>query len=232
MSKRKKPRADDPTAGFRKHAVWLFPGVFLIHSMFAYGAYRPLVRVSLIAALASTAVGLASRWVRRATTLQALAIFLIAFLMLYTMGIVVPIAYLVVADQREMIGWVACSSIIAMLGMLAWRVRASLRTEWSAPLEHSPGVVLYTHDHTLVRHPVDSQGHFLLATGTIMLVTLVVLLLLARGTSWYLFVALVVAPAFVATLGCDLVARMIAFLWVTRRWETAHGVKLRVPPLR
>jgi len=44
MRKRKHARADDPTISFRKQAVWLFPGVFLIHSLFVYAAHRPLVR--------------------------------------------------------------------------------------------------------------------------------------------------------------------------------------------
>jgi len=43
---------------------------------------------------------------------------------------------------------------------------------------------------------------------------------------------MVVAPMFVAVLGSDIVARMLAFLLVTRRWELEHGVKLKVPPLR
>jgi hypothetical protein len=232
MRKSRNPRADDPTMVFRKQAVWLFPGVFLVHSLFVYGAYRPLLRASLIAALASTAVGLATRWVRSVTTVQALAMFLIGFFMLHTMGILVPLSFVAVVDRRELIGWVAGSSSFALLAMLVWRTHASLRREWSVPLEQSPGVVLYTHDHTLVRVAVENQSRFLPVTGIVMLVTLVVLLLVARGTSWYLFVAMVVAPTFVAVVGCDLVARMIAFLWVIRRWEIEHGVKLRVPPLR
>jgi len=182
----KKPARGRPDDHLRKQAVWLFPGVFLIHSLFIYGAYRPFVRASLIAALASTAVGFASRWIRNLRAIQALAMFLLAFLMLYTMGIVVPISFLVVVQRRELIGSVTGSSSAAIIALVAWRTHASLRREWSLPLEQSPGVVLYPHDNTVVRVAVDSSSRFLPVTAIVMMVTLISLLVVARGNSWHL----------------------------------------------
>lgn len=232
MIKQQDPRSTDPTITFRKQAVWLFPSAFLIHSLFVYGAYRPLVRPSLFAALVSTAIGLGIRWVRNLRAVQALAMFLIAFLMLYTMGVVAPTALLVVVDQRDAIGLVSSLSIFAIVVLVAGRTWASLRREWSLPLEESPNVVLYPHDNTLVRVAVNNPSRFLPVAAATMLVVLIVLLLATRGTSWYSFVALGIAPAFLAVLGSDVVARMLAFLIVTRRWELKHHAKLKVPPLR
>jgi hypothetical protein len=232
MSKRKNPRADDPTVVFRKQAVWLFPSIFLIHSLIVYGAYRPLTQMTLFAALGSAVVGFASRWTRNLRVVHALALFLLAFFMLYTMGVVAPIAFLVLVERRDLIGAVGGTSVVALTSLVAWRTRASLRQDWSLPLEQSPGVILYPHDNTLVRVAVKGSGGYLGAASMVMLTVLVFGLVTTHGTARYLFVAMVAGPLFIAFIGCDLVSRMLAFLIVTRRWEIQHGAKLKAPPMR
>jgi hypothetical protein len=232
MSKRKDIRAGDPTVTFRKKAVWLFPGIFLFHSMLIYGAYRPLVQASLVATIASAAVGLACRWIRNVRTVHALAMFLLAFFMLYMMGIVAPVAFLTLVERRDLIGVIGGASIVAITASVAWRTRASLRRDWSLPLEQSPGIVLFPHDNTLVKVAVENSSQYFSRAAMFMLAVLIVSLVTTHGTSRYLFVAMVVGPGFIAVIGCDIVSRMLAFLMVTRRWEVAHAAKLKAPPLR
>jgi hypothetical protein len=229
---RTKERSVDPSIAFRKHAVWLFPSAFLIHSLMLYGIYRPFAQPSLALVAIAAVSGFLVRWVRRAAVVQALAIFIMAFLLLYVLGLLGPIAYLVVANHRE---WIAVSGgAIAglMVSMLVVRVRASLRLEWSESLDVSPGVVLSPSTHTLVRYPVERPGGFLGKSALVLLGPLIVLLVIARGTTWYMFVAMFVGPLCGAYFCAEIVARAIAFYIVTRRWELTHRVKLVVPPLR
>jgi len=223
-------REVDPTSPFRRHAVWLFPGVFLIHSLIIYGVYPIFFRASLALALGSAVGGLAIRWVRNATTVLALAVFLLAFLMLYIMGIAAPIALLAISNQRGWIPWSGLLSSILLLSALSWRVRVSLRNEWSESLEKTPGVVVNMNDHTLVRYPGASESAFASIAALLMLAIFVPLLFLARGSSTYRLVAFVLGPVCIAILGTEFVARGLTYCWVARRWEIAHGVRLKVPP--
>jgi hypothetical protein len=231
MSKRAKKAASDPTAAFRRNAFWLYPGVFLFHSLLIYGIYRPMLEASLAAAGAAFLIGIAVRWIRGATTVLALATLLMAFLLLYLIGILSPIAYLVISKHTEWTAWSVGGSTLLILVTWIWRFRRSLQVEWTKPMEKAPGVVLNLETETLVRYPVDHQNSFLSVAGMTSLVVLAMLYFLA-GTASRTLVAMLVAPAFVAFLGADVVARMATYLWVARRWEIEHGVRLKLLPLR
>lgn len=232
MKQRKDPRSDDPTVVFRKTAVWLFPSLFLIHTLFIYGVYPPFTQASLIAVFASAVVGLSTRWIRDLRTVHALAMFLLAFFMVYTMGVAAPVAFVALMERRDLIAIVGGASLALLATLIAWRTHVSLRRDWSLPLEQSPGIILFPHDNTLVKVAVGNSSRYSPRGAFAMLVIFVVSLFATHGTARYLFAALVVGPLFIAYIGCDLVSRMLAFLIVTRRWEIEHGTKLKAPRLR
>lgn len=214
--------------------MWMFPVVFSFHSTLIYGVYQPWWKASMILVLAAFALGIATRLIRSATRLLALLSFLLGFLFLYLIGVLSPAAFCAVVERRDWIGWTLFGSSLLIASMLWWRVRESLRIEWSAPLEESPGVVLNRDDNTLVRYPVPTATNgfskVFVGCGAV-LILLFVFFRLIDHRAGTLVVALFVLPIMTAVLCTDTVGRVIAYFWVARRWERDNGIELKVPPL-
>lgn len=235
MGKRTRKTQTDPTVPFRKGAVWLYPIAFVFHALLLSAVYRPLGEASSLAVLVAVGLGLGIRWMRSATMVLGLLTFLLGFMLLYLLGILVPVAFCVVVERREWIAWSALISTTLICSVLFWRIRESFRLEWSGALEESPGVVLDKRDNTLVRYPVEAPGSsfsIVVVASGVALILLFVVLRVIGSRSGMLIVALLILPTVAAILASDVVGRAIAYYWVARRWEISHGVKLKVPPLR
>lgn len=235
MRKQKQKALTDSTAKFRRRAVLVYPGAFMFHAMMVYGLYPPWTQAGLILILVAMALGIAIRMMRGATILQALLVFLVGFLMLYVLGILSPMCFFVVTGRRDWMGWSALVSTSLMLVVLWWRIRESLRLDWSAPLEDTPGVVLDPSSNTLARYPVEQPANIfsiVLIWSLVALTVLFIVLRLVGNKSGPLFVAIWSMPTLLGLIGTEVVGKSIAYYLVARRWEREHGVRLSVPPLR
>lgn len=215
----------------RRHAVWMFPAVMLLHGIWVRGLAPDLQVLNLCVAAAALPFGLGFRWMRRATSVIVVMIGFSAFTFLWMFGLAVPLTFLVLAGLDAWIPWVGLT-LAALLGAFVWiRVRVSLRRDWSVPLDQVDGIHIATERGVLWRdfgkpeHPVFNR------VAVLLLVLFIPLFVFTRDHREFRLVALLVGPLCIALMCADGVARWIAFYVAVRRWEIAHDVRLRFPPL-
>jgi hypothetical protein len=215
----------------RRHAVWMFPAVVLLHGIWVRGLAPDLQLVNLGLAAAALPFGFAFRLMRRATTVIVVMIAFSAFTFLWMFGLAVPLTFLALAGLNAWIAWVGLA-LAALLGTFVWiRVRVSLRRDWPKPLDQVEWIHIATDGNVLWREfgKPDSAG--LNTAAVLLLLLLIPLLLLTRGHREYQLVALLLGPLCIALMCADGVARWISFLVAVRRWEAEHNVRLRFPAL-
>jgi hypothetical protein len=224
--------ADESTELARRHAVWLFPSMVLLHAVFVRALAPGLQRANLILAIVALAGGLAYRWAQRATTV-IVVLFGFSFLTFtYLFGIAVPMSYLIVSGQRDWVSWAAPTSAAVHTAFLLVRVRASLRSEWSKPLDEVAGIHIATNDWILRQEFGQRPSPILNMVAVGLGLAFIPLLTFTRGGASYLVLALLIGPLCIALMMTDGLARWVGFYVAVRRWEAAHGIRLRFPALR
>lgn len=224
--------ADESTELQRRHSVWMFPAVILLHSIVVRALAPDLQLANLVAAVVALPIGLAFRWLRRATAVIAVMIAFTTFVFLWMFGIATPLSYLVLIGRRDWIPWAGFTNASA-LGVFLWlRVRASLDREWSKPLDTTAGVHIATQDWILRREFGKSEHPVFTAVAVLLGIILIPVFAFSRGRPEYLLFALFIGPLCIALMCTDGIARWIGFYVAVRRWEDAHGIRLRFPALR
>ena len=214
----------------RRHAVWLFPAMFLLHAIFVRALAPNLQLANLIAAAVALVAGLAFRWLQRATAVIAIMFAFGLFSFVYMFGVAAPLTYLVLTGQHR---WVpaAVSTNVAVLGSFMFlRVRSSLRHEWAKPLEETPGVQIATADWILWRD-VGRETPILNISSIIVGLAFIPAVAWTRNSPQALVVLMLLGPLCLALMLVDTVASHMAFLIAVRRWEAKRGFPLRFPPL-
>lgn len=215
----------------RRHAVWMFPAVVLLHGIWVRGLAPDLQVLNLCVAAAALPFGLAFRWMRRATSVIAVMIGFSAFTFLWMFGLAVPLTFLALGGLQAWMPWVGLT-LAALLGAFVLiRVRVSLRREWSIPLEQVDGIHITTEGGALWRDFGKPEHPVFNTVAVLLLVLLIPLFLLTRDHREYRLFALLVGPLCIALMCADGVARWVAFYVAVRRWEIAHDVRLRFPAL-
>lgn len=220
----------DSTELARRHAVWIFPAVVLLHGIFVRGLAPDLQQLNLVAAALALVGGLAFRWLQRATVVILIMFAFGVFTFVYMFGVAAPLTYLVVSGRRDWIPATALTTSVTLGVFLFTRVRASWRNDWSKPLEEAPGVQIATADWILWRgsgRETPVLNIFAMAIG----LAFIPAVALTRDSPQSLMIMMFVGPICIALLLADAVARQLAFYFAVRRWETEHGTVLRFPKL-
>ena len=215
----------------RRHAIWMFPAVVLLHGIWVRGLAPDLQLLNLWVAAAALPFGLAFRFMRRATSVIAVMIGFSAFTFLWMFGLAVPLTFMALAGLQAWMAWVGLA-LAALLGTFVWiRVRVSLRRDWSKPLDQVEWIHIATEGNVLWREFGKPESSGFNTVAVLLGLLLIPLLLLARGHREYQLFALLLGPLWIALMCADSVARWIAFLVAVRRWEAAHDLRLRFPAL-
>jgi len=222
----------DSTEKMRRGAVVLFPGSILTHLLFTYGIWPSLLNAHLVIAALMLLVGLSLRWIRRASLVLPITTIFLLYFFVYVGGVAPTLAYLTVSGHKEHLALGAAMSCAVYAVFLFYRVRVSLREEWSQSLELTRGVVVSRADQTLHHQNIQHHDQRTLSRVAIaMLTALAPALYFSRGTSAYLFVLFVVVSSCIGILLCFVVSWWIAYTIAVRRWERSNGVLLNLHPL-
>lgn len=151
-----------------------------------------------------------------------------ALFFVYVGGVTPSLAYLTVSGHKDYIPLAAAVSGALYAAFLVYRVRATLRAEWSQSLERTPGVFVSPAEQTIRREPGTHHDQRRLSRiAVVMLAVFVPVLYFAHGTPAYLFILFVVMSPCIGLLLCCVVSWWIAYAIAVRRWEQTHGVLLQ-----
>ena len=214
----------------RRTAVVLFPAIVLLHTIFVRALAPELQKANLYAAGVALVCGIAFRWLRHATAVVAIISLFTAVTFIYMFGIAAPLSYLVVSGRSDWLLWAAPTCIGSFGLLLLVRVLASIKWDWSRPLEETPGVQIATQDWILWRE-FGAETQRFNVTAAVLGVAVIVAFGFLRGTPQELVLVMGIGPICLALLMTDPVARLFGFYIAVRRWEAQHKIQLRVPRL-
>jgi hypothetical protein len=216
----------------RRSAVWAFPSAVLLHLLFTYGVWSDLVVPSLVATGLLALGGFLFRWLRSASAVLLVASAFFWVQLVYVIGVAPTIAYLALSGRNEWLPWAPLGSIALLLCLLATRVRATMRDEWAAPLDQTPGVHVRRDQKTLWREEVERPQGPIVRAVLAMLLVFAPALFFSYGTGLYPFILFVLVSHSTAALTTAIVAWWVAYAIAVRRWEISTGTTLHLPPLR
>jgi hypothetical protein len=211
---------------FRRHAVWLFPGVALWHAMVTYGLSRYVGIASLWAAALGVPAGLALRFfVKRTPTLIALSIATVAVLT-YVIGIVSPISLLYATHKQHLVAYVAPIAVVLLAGCFVLQVMVSFRVERSNPIPNPPL-------DPLVEPVRAGDSRYFLVWGGLLGLGLLLAAVFHGEPGYLTFLTLCLMPL-LGLFMTGLVARNVTMYFALRRFERLRGEPhwLPGPPIR
>jgi hypothetical protein len=208
---------------FRRHAVWLLPGVALWHAMVTYGLSRYVGLASLWTAALSVPAGLALRFfVKRTPTLIALSIATIAALT-YVVGILSPISLLYATHKQHLVAYVAPIEVVLIAGWFALRLMVSFREEKSNP---TPNATLDP-----LRAPVrPGDSRYFIVWGWLLGIGLVLAAVFHGQPGYLTFLILGLMPL-LGLFMTGLLARNVTMYFALRRFERLRGEPHWLPGL-
>lgn len=214
----------------RRHAVWLFPAMFLLHGIFVRAIAPDLQLANLVATAAASIAGFAFRWLQRATVVIGVMFAFGTFSFIYMFGLAAPLSYLVLSGQQEWAPIVLSTNVFMLGAFMSLRVRHSLRRDWAKPLDETPGIQIATAEWILWREAAR-ETPILNVAAVVLGLAFILAVAWTCNSDHALLVVMFLGPLCLAFLLVDNVAGHLAFLIAVRRWQAQRDITLRFPRL-
>jgi len=234
-AKARKVKSLETLGDFRRAAYYMLPLTVANHALVigalapcSLWAHLPLAFILSIAALIYKRFDHQGHG--RVTTVLGALVVMTIVMFPYVCGVLGPALAMHQLGLRNWIPWVTVPNVCAQSAAVAYFTKKSLRTEWVEPIDTLPNVFIDPVTGMTRWSPITRDSWGMMVAGCCLIAVFWPAMCLTYG-HMYLLVVVWLQPVCMAFLISPVVGRVVTIYIVFRRWERAHGIRLRLAPL-